>query len=302
VSGASSVLAAAVLLLLPAASEAGLARLAFSAEAWLEPDAVSQVSLGSATGVATRLPDDTLVFPPADWSGAGPLSFAPSRAACISPLTVFASGFGGGTLVPGEAIFRGPIRIDGELLVRLMEGWLPGVGELALPLALGSRASPTAVAFASPAPAATRPPAQARLSLSFSRWKVTRTYATGTRGGVQTQRAPRTGYLVTLTDGVQLITLVTPIHVHYEGLDPMGAARFGTVPFGARMQIRVAQPPLLLGQLGAAITLAGLGLARRRKQAASRRDRARRGLRGRAYGCSLAARSFRQAAKRSMSP
>jgi hypothetical protein len=257
-----------VALALALAGPARAGELPFSAVVTLELADQTVVALGSAAGRATRLADDRLVFPALELVTPVAAAFTPPPPSCVSPFEVLHEGLEGGTLAAlseeaaGAGGFGGALPLSGSLVVDALAGALGG---LEAPLRAGAQASPAARAYTT-APDASAPPAQAFLSLSYSRWTTAPADLTGTRDGAITLRWQAGGSLLSTAGGAQEISLVAPMHVHTGGIDAGGATLRRTLPIAGRMTIRLPAPPLLASEAVALVSLLALAIRRTRSK------------------------------------
>ncbi len=236
----------------------------FSAEISLGLPAATSVTIGSTAGQA-QLSNGVLQLPALALTDPVATTFTPPGSLCASMISVVPSGFLGGTLSAPAASkgFGGAIGIDGNVVLEVLAGAVPGLPNLGVPLRMGSFASPVSAAFTT-SPAISAPPAQALLSLSYSRWTTAQVKLTGTHGGAITGLHQTTGSLLSTVSGGQVITLVSPIHIHYSAIDDTGLTKTRTVALSGRMLIIVPSPSTAVGQLAGVATLIALGLHRRR--------------------------------------
>ena len=239
---------------------AGAAELPFSAVVSLELPDQTILVLGAATGTVTRRSDDRLVFPAAEIELASQ-SFAPVGVSCISALHAVQDGFGGGTLASTTSGFGGPLPLSGSLIADVLAG---AVGGLGVPFSLGASASPATRAFTT-SPAASAPPVQGFLSLSYSRWRTSLADLTGTENGVVTSQWQAGGSLLSAAAGGQVISLVSPMHVYFADIDAASSPARRTIPVAGRMIITVPAPSVLLSEIVGVLTLLGLAQRKRRR-------------------------------------
>jgi hypothetical protein len=157
--------------------------------------------------------------------------------------------------------FGGPLPLSGSLVVAALAGAL---GDLEVPLLAGVAASP-AVRAATASPAASAPPVQAVLSLSYSRWTTAPADLTGTENGAITAQWQAGGSLLSTAGGGQVISLVAPLHVYVGGIDGTGASSRRTTALAGRMTITLPAPPLLASELAAFASLLVLATRRIRR-------------------------------------
>lgn len=204
----------------------------------------TQVEIASLSGNLDALPNGTLILPPLAFASAVTVSLADTY---VTAVGFSATGLIGGTLAPTGTGFGGSVPLTGNMPF-LLDGGL-GLGNLSVPLNIGSLTSPTA--FTSN----TAGSVFVSLSLSFSPWTTAPTYLTGTVSGYATASPTVSGSRTTTPGNNVTINLVSPLQIFRLG-STGGPSQVRTIPGFATMRLEFTPEPTALVLQGVAIATA----------------------------------------------